>query len=49
MRFYWKELVDSNEGGVACKIMRAVEFPLKFDIREFCIPSIQQEMNVREC
>ena len=46
MRFYWKELIDANESGIACKIMRAVEFPFKLDIREFCTSDLQQEMNV---
>ena len=46
MRFYWKELTDPNESGIACKIMRAVEFPFKLDIREFCTSELQQEMNV---
>lgn len=46
MRFYWKELAEAQEGGIACKIMRAVEFPFKLDIREFCAPSVQKEMDV---
>ena len=46
MRFYWKELTDPDESGIACKIMRAVEFPFKLDIREFCTSELQQEMNV---
>lgn len=48
MRFYWKELVDSNESGIACKIMRVVEFPFKLDIKEFCTNEVQQEMNVED-
>ena len=46
MRFYWKELPNSDEQGIACKIMRAVEFPFKLDIREFCTPQVQQSMDV---
>ena len=48
MRFYWKELTDPNESGIACKIMRAVEFPFKLDIREFCTSELQQEMTAFE-
>ena len=48
MRFYWKELIDSNESGIACKIMRAVEFPFKLDIKEFCTKEVQQEINVED-
>lgn len=46
MRFYWKELPDTPEGGLACKIMRAVEFPFKLDIREFCTSALQSDLNV---
>ena len=47
MRFYWKELPDSEEGGIACKIMRAVEFPFRYDIRDSCTNELQTAMNVR--
>ena len=47
MRFYWKELKDAEEGGVACKIMRSVEFPFKYDIRANCTEELQQALNVR--
>ena len=44
MRFYWKELPDAAEQGIACKIMRAVEFPFKYDIRDECTKEEQQAM-----
>lgn len=47
MRFYWKALPDSQDGGVACKIMRAVEFPFRFDVREHCTGELQRSLNVR--
>ena len=46
MRFYWKELPDAAEQGIACKIMRAVEFPFKYDIRDECTKEEQQAMNM---
>lgn len=46
MRFYWKQLPETREGGIACKIMRAVEFPFRLDISEFCTPEVRQAMNV---
>lgn len=46
MRFYWKELPESREGGIACKIMRAVEFPFRFDVREFCTTEVKQSIDV---
>lgn len=46
MRFYWKELPGSREGGIACKIMRAVEFPFRFDVREFCTTEVKQSIDV---
>ena len=48
MRFYWKELPEDPAGGLACKIMRAVEFPFLFDAREFCTPEVQQAVTVAE-
>ena len=47
MRFYWKSLPDSPDGGVACKIMRAVEFPFRFDVRGHCTQELQRSLNVR--
>lgn len=49
MRFYWKELRDEAEGGVACKIMRSVEFPFRFDVRAHCTSELQQSLNVVAC
>lgn len=46
MRFYWKSLPESQDGGVACKIMRAVEFPFRFDVREHCTGELQRSLNV---
>lgn len=46
MRFYWKQLPETREGGIACKIMRAVEFPFRLDISEFCTPEVRLAMNV---
>lgn len=46
MRFYWKSLPDSEDGGVACKIMRAVEFPFRFDVRDHCTEELQRSLNV---
>ena len=45
MRFYWKQLPGEAEG-IACKIMRAVEFPFKFDLRDECTAEEQQAMNM---
>lgn len=45
MRFYWKELPGEAQG-IACKIMRAVEFPFKFDLRDDCTREQQQAMNM---
>ena len=45
MRFYWKQLPGEAEG-IACKIMRAVEFPFKFDLRDECTAEEQQAMSL---
>ena len=47
MRFYWKKLTDNpDKDGIACKIMRSVEFPFKYDIRDCCTPEMQHSINV---
>lgn len=47
MRFYWKKLADDpDKDGIACKIMRSVEFPFKYDIRDCCTPEMQRSINV---
>lgn len=48
MRFYWKDIPDSEEGGIACKIMRAVEFPFRYDIRDCCTKELQNSLTVRQ-
>ena len=47
MRFYWKKLTDNPDiKDNACKIMRSVEFPFKYDICDCCTPEIQRSINV---
>ena len=46
MRLCWKQLPGVREGGIAGKIMRAVEFPFLLDVSEFCTPEVRQAMNV---
>jgi len=45
VRFFWKKANDIRKEGVKSKILRSVTYPLRFDVFQFCTPSLQQHIS----
>jgi len=41
-RFQWKQ---TDEGGVPCKLLRKIAFPLNLDVTSLCTPALSEKIN----